>query len=253
MLHLWIIFILLPQGYPLISVTKGQLGEPVTFTCLLPLDDSITRVKWYKQSVGDTLALIATFMPSSVTPILEQSFSPSRFAGNYTVTVMSTLTILKTMQEDEALYHCAAFSWQTDVWTGTFLSLKGNNEGTTNYTVVQRPTVSGPVQPGHSVTLQCSVLFDSPMGSCPDENSILWFGVRSDKSLGNIVYTKGVKPDECGRKADTASSTKSCVYQLSKKMSLSDIGTYYCALATCWEIIFGNGTKLDIKGKRVVT
>uniref|UniRef100_A0A3Q2X9G0 Immunoglobulin subtype domain-containing protein n=1 Tax=Haplochromis burtoni TaxID=8153 RepID=A0A3Q2X9G0_HAPBU len=38
---------------------------------------------------------------------------------------------------------------------------------------------------------------------------------------------------------------QSCVYRLSKNISSSDSGTYYCAVATCGEILFGNGTKLD--------
>ncbi|KAF3838700.1 hypothetical protein F7725_010468 [Dissostichus mawsoni] len=36
--------------------------------------------------------------------------------------------------------------------------------------------------------------------------------------------------------------------QLSKNVSSSDAGTYYCAVATCGEILFGHGTKLDIEG-----
>ncbi|CAB1345278.1 unnamed protein product [Coregonus sp. 'balchen'] len=31
-----------------------------------------------------------------------------------------------------------------------------------------------------------------------------------------------------------------------RNLSLSDAGTYYCAVASCGEILFGNGTKLDI-------
>ncbi|KAJ8337701.1 hypothetical protein SKAU_G00366670 [Synaphobranchus kaupii] len=39
-----------------------------------------------------------------------------------------------------------------------------------------------------------------------------------------------------------------CVYNFPKRnLSLSDAGTYYCAVATCGEILFGNGTKLDIE------
>ncbi|KAI4881192.1 hypothetical protein NFI96_032134, partial [Prochilodus magdalenae] len=38
----------------------------------------------------------------------------------------------------------------------------------------------------------------------------------------------------------------SCVYKLPKRnLSLSDAGTYYCAVLMCGEIILGNGTKLD--------
>ncbi|CAB1351610.1 unnamed protein product [Coregonus sp. 'balchen'] len=47
--------------------------------------------------------------------------------------------------------------------------------------------------------------------------------------------------------AVTRSDAGSCVYNLPKRnLSLSDAGTYYCAVASCGEILFGNGTKLDI-------
>lgn len=107
-------------------MTTVQLGEAVTFTYSFPdLEYSNTRVKWYKQSIGDTLTLITTLMKATADPTFEQGFPPSRFHANYSTTV-STLTILKTIEEDEALYHCTVTSWSKDQWSGTYLSLKGN-------------------------------------------------------------------------------------------------------------------------------
>uniref|UniRef100_A0A3B5KNC0 Ig-like domain-containing protein n=1 Tax=Xiphophorus couchianus TaxID=32473 RepID=A0A3B5KNC0_9TELE len=227
--------------YSLISVTTGQLGEPVTFTCSLSDSDySNTRVKWYKQTNGDTLRLITTLMKATTHPLFEKGFSPSRFAANYT-TFKSTLTILKTFKEDEALYHCAVSTWNTDEWSGTYLPL--------NYSVVQWPTVSAPLQPGDSVTLQCSVLPHSQTGSCPNERRVSWFGVRKDTFRGSIIYTDQNASYNCDKKPDTSSDSKRCVYHFSKNVNSDDSGTYYCALAMCGEIIFGNGTKLEIEVK----
>ncbi|XP_044061927.1 uncharacterized protein LOC122880659 [Siniperca chuatsi] len=245
MLLLGITLVLLNQGYALISVTTVQLGEPVTFTCFFPDSEySNTRVKWYKQSIGDTLTLITTLMKATANPTFEQRFPPSRFDVNHTTT-MSTLTILKTIQEDEAVYHCAVTTWSKDQWSGTYLSLKGNTQRTS---VVQGPTVSDPVHPGDSVTLQCSVLSESEEKSCPGEHSLYWFRVRSGKSHASIIYTDGNRRDECDKKPDAHSPRKSCVYHFSKNVSSSDAGTYYCAVATCGEILFGDGTKLEIEG-----
>lgn len=36
------------------------------------------------------------------------------------------------------------------------------------------------------------------------------------------------------------------------KASSSDVGTYYCAVAKCGEILFGNGANLNIQGKCAV-
>ncbi|XP_023184103.1 uncharacterized protein LOC111606908 [Xiphophorus maculatus] len=249
MMHMWIVLIFLDQGDSLISVTTGQLGEPVTFTCSLSDSDySNTRVKWYKQTNGDTLRLITILMKGNTQSLFEKGFSPSRFSANYT-TFKSTLTILKTFKEDEALYHCAVSTWNTDEWSGTYLSLKDINTRPLNYSVVQWPTVSAPLQPGDSVTLQCSVLPHSQTGSCPNERRVSWFGVRKDTFRGSIIYTDQNASYNCDKKPDTSSDSKRCVYHFSKNVNSDDSGTYYCALAMCGEIIFGNGTKLEIEVK----
>uniref|UniRef100_A0A7N6BTV3 Ig-like domain-containing protein n=1 Tax=Anabas testudineus TaxID=64144 RepID=A0A7N6BTV3_ANATE len=112
----------------------------------------------------------------------------------------------------------------------------GNSDRRSNYTVVQ--TVSDPVRPGDSVTLQCSVLSDSDNKTCPGD-SVYWFRAGSDKSHPEIIYTGG--NNECEKRSD---SVKSCVYRFSKTVSSSDTGTYYCAVATCGQILFGKGTNL---------
>nr|XP_004553647.1 uncharacterized protein LOC101479346 [Maylandia zebra] len=245
MLHLWIILTLLRQGSALLSVTKCQLGNSVTFTCWFPdLEYSNTRVKWYKQNIGGSLKLITTLMKATEKPTFERGFPQSRFDANSTQ-VMSMLTIFSTVREDEALYHCAASTWSKDHWNATYLSLNENTQS--NYTVVQLPAGSDPVQPGDSVTLQCSVISSSGNSSCPDEHSVHWFGAGSDKSLANIIYTDGKGSDECNKKPESTSSSKSCVYRLSKNITSSDTETYYCALVICGEVIFGNGTKLNIR------
>ncbi|CAB1351604.1 unnamed protein product [Coregonus sp. 'balchen'] len=62
------------------------------------------------------------------------------------------------------------------------------------------------------------------------------------------MYTHGYRSDQCEKSPETGSPTQSCVYNLPKRnLSLSDAGTYYCAVATCGETLFGNRTKLDIQ------
>ncbi|XP_010784614.1 uncharacterized protein, partial [Notothenia coriiceps] len=244
MILLWITLLLIHQGYGLIPVTIVQLGESAIFTCIYPdLEHSNTRVKWYKQSVGDSLKLITTLLKGTENATFEKGFSHYRFNVKHLVN-MSSLTILKTIQEDKAMYHCAVTTWSKDEWTSTYLSLEGNTLRATNVTVVQWPTLSDPVHPGDPATLQCSVLSDSENKKCPGEHSVHLFGVRSDKSYPNIIYTDGNGPNECKKTSDTK---KSCVYHFSKNFSSSDAGIYYCAVATCGEILFGDGTKLNIE------
>ena len=118
----------------------------------------------------------------------------------------------------------------------------------TNYAVVQSATASDAAQPGDSVTLTCSVFSDDVTKSCGDEHSVLWFRVGSEKSHPNIIYTDGNRRDGCDDKPDARSPAMSC---FSKTVNSSDTGTYYCAVASCGEILFGNGTKLDIEGNYI--
>ncbi|XP_026213608.1 signal-regulatory protein beta-2-like [Anabas testudineus] len=239
MIVLWVTLLLLQQGYSLVPVIMVQVNKPVTFTCVLPGEDLYGRVLyWYKQSAGDNLKLIVT-VKKNLSPVYSSGFRDSQFEERLHKNI-STLTILRTTEEDEGMYHCAVVdSWTENHWSGTYLSLKGNSERTSNYTVVQ--TVSDPVRPGDSVTLQCSVLSDSDNKTCPGD-SVYWFRAGSDQSHPDIIYTGG--NNECEKRSD---SVKSCVYHFSKTVSSSDAGTYYCAVATCGQILFGDGTNLQIE------
>ncbi|XP_029572150.1 uncharacterized protein LOC115164113 [Salmo trutta] len=125
---------------------------------------------------------------------------------------------MNMIPEDEAMYYCAIGRDMTvEFRGGTFLSLKGVS--------------------------QCTVLSET----CTGEHSVYWFRAGSGESHPGVIYTHGNMSDECEKSPETPSPTQSCVYSLSKNnLSLSDAGTYYCAVATCGEILFGNGTNLKI-------
>lgn len=64
-------------------------------------------------------------MKATTNPLFEQGFPPSRFHADHNES-QSTLTILRTIQEDEGTYHCAVSSWNKDQWSATYLDLKGD-------------------------------------------------------------------------------------------------------------------------------
>ncbi|XP_059201637.1 uncharacterized protein LOC131981379 [Centropristis striata] len=240
MILLCVALLVLHQGDALVPVITVKLGEPVTFTCVLP-DAAISRrdVHWYKQSAGETLKSLVT-MQKNVQHVYGPEYSASRLDLIVNKT-HSNLTILSTIQEDEGMYHCALVDWINITWSGSYLSLKGKTQRTSDYTVVQL-SESNPVRPEDPITLQCSVLSDSERNTCHGGHSVFWF--KSVESHPNIIYTDGESSHECEKKSD---SQKSCVYCFSKNVTSSDAGTYYCAVATCGEILFGNITKLHIE------
>ncbi|KAJ8008349.1 hypothetical protein DPEC_G00103910 [Dallia pectoralis] len=109
--------------------------------------------------------------------------------------------------------------------------------------VLQQP-VTESVLPGDSVTLNCTIKTET----CAGEHSVYWFRHGSGESHPGIIYTHGDRSGQCKNSTETGSPTQSCVYNLPKRnLRLSDAGTYYCAVVSCGEILFGNGTKLDIQ------
>ncbi|XP_029958426.1 uncharacterized protein LOC115396607 [Salarias fasciatus] len=106
--------------------------------------------------------------------------------------------------------------------------------------IIQAPP-SAAVHPGESVSLQCSVLSDSEEKTCSEDYRVHWFRAGSHQSHPSFIYTHEGDA-ECGN------SSQKCFYNFSKNVSVSDAGTYYCAVAACGEVMFGNGAKVDIKG-----
>uniref|UniRef100_A0A672ZR48 Ig-like domain-containing protein n=1 Tax=Sphaeramia orbicularis TaxID=375764 RepID=A0A672ZR48_9TELE len=113
-------------------------------------------------------------------------------------------------------------------------------------TVVTKDFPSDPIQPGSSVTLQCSVLTDYK--KCSGEHGIFWFKDGLNESNPSYLYTQRNSDGECVWSLE-AHGSQTCYYTFSDFTS-SDAGTYYCAVAACGKIIIGNGTKLDIEGNR---
>ncbi|XP_043983753.1 uncharacterized protein LOC122837463 [Gambusia affinis] len=229
--------------HTLVPVVTVQPGEPVTLRCVMTEKfESLTWVHWYKQSAGNNLMLIAMLREStSTTPTYGPGFSKSRFQITY-IGNMSNLIISSTVEQDEGMYHCAYMDWTESTWTGTYLSLAENSQRISSFTVVQEPTVSNPASDTDLETLQCSVLSDSVNTTCSGEPSMFWFRAISDTSYPDFIFAEGKIPKNCEK---TSNNQKKCSYNFSKNVQSSDTGTYYCAVATCGEILFGNGTSLN--------
>ncbi|KAI4878210.1 hypothetical protein NFI96_012659, partial [Prochilodus magdalenae] len=217
------------------SMKSVHVGDDISLTCSFPAIDA-SATAWFKHTPGEKPLLIASAFRS--TPVaFHNGFNISGRFNAIREQNSFILKILHSVQSDSATYYCAVVDYSNlGLGACTVLVLKGT------FAVLQHP-VSEPVELGGDTTLQCSVLTDTSAG----EHSVYWFRHGSGESHPGIIYTHGNRSDQCKSSSETDSSTQSCVYKLPKRnLSLSDAGTYYCAVLMCGEIIFGNGTKLDV-------
>uniref|UniRef100_A0A8C7JGN8 Ig-like domain-containing protein n=1 Tax=Oncorhynchus kisutch TaxID=8019 RepID=A0A8C7JGN8_ONCKI len=226
------------------TFSDSNVGDTVTLQCFYE-GNMAMHFSWYKQPLGEKPQVISTVYRYDEAPTFYHEFK-----GNPRYSVQSGqginhLSISDINSLDSALYYCgSAHSNVLEFGKETFLNIKGSN----SKTVVEQP-VSESVQPGDSVTLNCTIHTET----CAGEYSVYWFRQGSGESHPGIIYTHGDRSDQCEKSPEAGSPTQSCVYNLLKRnLNLSDAGTYYCAVALCGEILFGKGTKLDIQVIQVV-
>ncbi|XP_044219168.1 uncharacterized protein LOC122990112, partial [Thunnus albacares] len=218
----------------LISLTLVEPGANITFHC--PFSDNDKFFTWYKQPLGHMSQTVASGLTGKIT-VTEQ------FKSRFTVTkedAQYSLIIRNVTKEDEATYFCQkGTSFYPTFVNGTFLAVNDNNQQKSVY-VKQSPETAS-AQLGDVLTLQCSLLSKNTTENtdqCPGVRSMYWFRAGSGGFHPGIVYTHRNRSDK--------PVERSCVYSLSKTIQdSSDTGTYYCAVVTCGEILFGEGTKVD--------
>ncbi|KAK9518361.1 hypothetical protein VZT92_023670 [Zoarces viviparus] len=220
----------------LITETKS-VGQDVTLTCVRNTTVK-TTLFWFRLVSGNFPEFFrGTFNFDydgvNTTPRITTKQGPGTFL----------LHIHEAKLSDTGVYYCLRVNLlDVILLKGTFLRIGGPEPDIT--AAIQERT-SDPVRPGGSVTLQCSVLSDSEDKTCPEEQRVFWFRAGSDESYPSVIYAHGTS-DGCEKSPETHSPQK-CVYSFSKNVSSNDAGTYYCAVATCGEILFGNGTKLVVE------
>ncbi|XP_078020637.1 uncharacterized protein LOC144459823 [Epinephelus lanceolatus] len=218
---------------------SANVGDNVILKCFYDGYES-AWLYWYKQTLGQKPRLICRgyVFDTEVTFYHEFKNNP-RFSLDSENTA-NHLAIFDLDISDSATYYCAiSYAYEFTFGAGATVSVKGSG---LNAPALVHQSVSETIQPGGSVTLNCTV----QTGSCDDgEHSVYWFK-NSEGSNPGLIYSHGGRNDQCERKPDT--QTHTCVYNLPmKSLNLSHAGTYYCAVASCGHILFGDGTKLDFE------
>ncbi|XP_076595890.1 signal-regulatory protein beta-2-like [Chaetodon auriga] len=221
---------------PQMPLTVAELGANVTLTCQISGDDS-GLFYWYKMNFGYMVQTVAGGALPKISP--QGQFNNARFTVTNVNTVY-TLNIKNVSKEDEATYFCQGGTvYVLKFLNATVLAVNDHKNQQKSVYVKQSPETES-VKPGGSMTLQCSLLSRNKDNTvqCPGEHSVYWFRAGSGGSHPSIIYTNSSDEEE----------ERSCVYSLSQTVrDSSDTGTYYCAVVTCGQILFGEGTQVETR------
>uniref|UniRef100_A0A4W5JEF4 Ig-like domain-containing protein n=1 Tax=Hucho hucho TaxID=62062 RepID=A0A4W5JEF4_9TELE len=222
------------------GLMSANVGDTVVLVCFKK-DDVGVMFSWYKQRFGNIPQLISTMYKYDRNATFYHEFKDNPRFSVEGGQGKNNLMIADVELSDSGTYYCGSiFSVNMRDEIGLLAFLSGSDSR--NMTILQQP-VSESVQPGDSVTLNCTIHTET----CAGVHSVYWFRHGSGESRPGVIYTHGDRSDHCEKSPVAGSPTQSCVYNLPKRnLSLSDAGTYYCAVASCGEILFGNGTKLDV-------
>ncbi|XP_021470677.1 uncharacterized protein LOC110531681 [Oncorhynchus mykiss] len=223
------------------GLKSANVGDMVVLDCFNKGNVGV-MFSWYKQTFENIPQLISTIYKLDKNATFYQEFKNNPRFSVEGGQGKNNLMIADVELSDSGTYYCgSSYGNNLEFGKGVILIIKGSDSR--NMIILQQP-VSESIQPGDSVTLNCTVHTET----CVGEHSVYWFRHGSGESHQGIIYTHGDRSDQCEKSPEAGSTTQSCVYNLPKRnLSLSDAGTYYCAVASCGEILFGNGTKLGVE------
>uniref|UniRef100_UPI0037E7E95A uncharacterized protein n=1 Tax=Semicossyphus pulcher TaxID=241346 RepID=UPI0037E7E95A len=215
-----------------------HVGGSVTLQCVCQ-DNTAVMFYWYKQTFGQTPKLLSTFYKHNDNVTFHDQFKNNPRFSLDTENRKYHLKISDFRAADSATYICVGSNlYNFEFCEGITVSVKSSN---LNIQAIDQ-SGSETIQAGGSVTLNCTV----QTGMCNGQHSVYWFK-NPEESHPGLIYTHGDRNEQCERKPNT--QTHTCVYNLPMtSLNLSHAGTYYCAVASCGHILFGNGTKLDFEG-----
>uniref|UniRef100_A0A3B5PT04 Uncharacterized LOC111605758 n=1 Tax=Xiphophorus maculatus TaxID=8083 RepID=A0A3B5PT04_XIPMA len=219
----------------------ADVGGNLSLQC--SFDEEEASYFWYKQSLGQKPQLISmSYKLQKESTFYGRLKDDPRFSLE-TEVGKSRLNISNLHSSDTGTYLCASsLSVLLKFVKGVTVVVKDSAVGGE---ALVRQAASETARPGDSVTLNCT----AQTGSCRGERRVYWFR-KSSKYDPGLVYSRGATADQCLTSPDT--HTHTCLYKLPmENIKKSHVGTYYCAVASCGRIAFGNGTKLELESEAV--
>ncbi|KAJ0006337.1 hypothetical protein NQD34_013610, partial [Periophthalmus magnuspinnatus] len=207
----------------------ATVGQNVTLQCSYK-NEIRGKLYWYKQSLDNILSMTSSYFEKI--EFYNEFHNNNRFKLD-NKDKKNNLEITNVEMSDSAVYHCISCVGHLINFLATVhVTVKNFDSG---LRIDQMPLET--VEPGGSLVLNCKV----HSGTCAEQYTVHLFKHPEESATG-ILYSHGGSSDQCD------SSTNSCVYHLPiHNVSSEQTGTYYCAVAACGQVLFGNGTKVNVK------
>ncbi|XP_047241301.1 uncharacterized protein LOC124880300 isoform X1 [Girardinichthys multiradiatus] len=223
----------------LLLMESAEVGHNTALQCLCQ-DDLAVMFYWYKQILGKEPKLVCTLYKHNNIAIFQDQFNNSRFSLDNENHSNILLKIADLRVSDSATYYCVKSNLAEFTFCeGTTLSVNGF--GMNLRTLLHQSKIE-PIQSRSYVSLNCTV----QTGSCGGEHSYYWIS-NSVKSHPGLIYGQGGL-DQCERKSNTDPTRHRCTFNLPMN-SLAE--TYFCAVASCGHLLFGNRTILHSEADAV--
>ncbi|XP_033839212.1 uncharacterized protein LOC117386016 [Periophthalmus magnuspinnatus] len=222
----------------------AAFGDNIKLSCISSDNVKIgSRFSWYRQKLGMKPVLISSYFKYDQKDEFYGEFSrDKRFRLDYE-NDKHDLHINNVSMSDSAVYHCVkCYLHQIDFLESVTVIVKSLEP-----TIEVRQSAHEEIEPGHTVILNCSVQTES----CEGPHRVHWFKQFVESAAG-VLYSHGGGNMHDGCKNKGKSPTNFCVYNLPiHNVSSEQTGTYYCAVAACGQVLFGNGTQITIKATPV--
>lgn len=215
------------------GIRQAVVGQTVTLHCSCN-SVAVTFYTWYQQKLGEKPLKIATRMRESQASVSDEYKARFRVTGDNGI---NNLTISDLLLSDSGMYYCGILELNAiEFGPGLFLHVR-TSQHSDPWTVDQPEVVQ--LAMGQPLNLSCNI----HANECKEEHSVFWFKQSSGKPA--IVYQN---VGHCMK--NSSSGTKNCISNFSiKSANSSHAGIYYCAVASCGEIMFGTGTQVQCTGQ----